>query len=241
MSDTVPQDIAALQVSADELRTTPRPIIVNVVATYDLTNPTINTEMLTMRLPGLGYHPQRFAAAKMRLPRAMTLTFCGGRAVCPGSRSVQGARQAALRFAEVQLRSGEYVQYRRFRLQNIVMSVWADFEVELRAIQEQYSARTDYCDSRFPGLSFRIGSGKRRIVCNIFVTGRVVITGSRDEEHSYKVLPCCFDGGDTDSHAGVVVVVHARAQALSPHRSARNVVVGRLSHGDAPSLEYAGV
>jgi len=187
MSEKVPQDIGALQVSEDELRTTPRPVIVNVVATYNLNNPTINTEMLTMRLPGLGFHPQRFAAAKMRLPRAMTLTFCGGRAVCPGSRSVQGARQAALRFAEVQLRSGEYVQYRRFCLQNIVMSVWADFEVELRAIQEQYSARTDYCDSRFPGLSFRIGSGKRRIVCNIFVTGRVVITGSRDEEHSYKV------------------------------------------------------
>jgi len=186
MSHTVPNDIIALRVTADEMRSMPKPVIVNVVATYDLSNPTINTEQLTMRLPGLGFNPQRFAAAKMRLPRAMTLAFCGGRAVCPGARSVMGARLAALRFAEVQLRAGEYVQYRKFRVQNIVMSVWADFEIELSGVHAQYSARTEWKASKFPGLAFRVGSNDRRIVFNIFVTGRVVITGSKNEEHSYK-------------------------------------------------------
>ena len=186
MSEKIPHDFETLNISEDDLRTTPKPIIVNVVATYDLSNPTIDTEQLTLRLPGLGFNPQRFAAAKMRLPRPMTLAFCGGRAVCPGSRSVMAARIAALRFAEMHLRAGEYVQYRKFHVQNIVMSVWADFEVELASIRAEYSARTEYKSSKFPGLSFRVGSGKRRIVFNIFVTGRVVITGSKKEEHSYR-------------------------------------------------------
>ena len=186
MSQKIPHDFETLNISEDDLRSTPKPIIVNVVATYDLSNPSIDTEQLTLRLPGLGFNPQRFAAAKMRFPRSMTLAFCGGRAVCPGSRSVMAARIAALRFAEMHLRAGEYVQYRKFRVQNIVMSVWSDFEVELASIRAEYSARTEYKSSKFPGLSFRVGSSDRRIVFNIFVTGRVVITGSKNEEQSYR-------------------------------------------------------
>ena len=182
MSYEIPRDVLALDITDDDLRQTPRPTIVNVVATYDLSNPIINTELLTLRLPGLGYNPQRFAAAKMRLPRAMTLAFCGGRAVCPGSRSVMQARLAALRFTDIQLRAGEYVEYRKFRVQNIVMSVWAPFEIELKEIIDEYSARAEYPDTKFPGLTFRMGS---HVVVNIFVTGRCVITGSKSERLSY--------------------------------------------------------
>lgn len=100
MAVSAPRDLLALQVTDDDMRRTPKPTIVNVVATYNFSNPSINTELLTMRLPGIAFNPRRFAAAKMRLPRPMTLAFCGGCAVCPGSRSVMDARLAALRFTE---------------------------------------------------------------------------------------------------------------------------------------------
>jgi len=181
----VPRDVMALDITDEDLRQTPKPVIVNVVGTYDLSNSIINTELLTLRLPGFGFNPHRFAAAKMRLPRAMTLAFCGGRAVCPGSRSVMQARIAALRFTDIQLRAGEYVQFRRFRVENIVMSVWAPFEIALPSIVDEYSARAEYSASKFPGLSFRMGV-RMGVVCNVFVTGRCVITGSKNEELSYR-------------------------------------------------------
>lgn len=154
MSFEAPRDVLALAISEDDMRRTPKPVIVNVVATYNFTNASINTELLTLRLPGIGYNPRQFAAAKMRLPRPMTLAFCGGCAVCPGSRSVMDARLAALRFTEYHRRCGEYVQYRRFRVQNIVMSVWTPFEIDMPAIIEEWSALAEYTPSRFPGASF---------------------------------------------------------------------------------------
>jgi len=186
MAFEAPRDLLTLSISDDDLRRTPKPVIVNVVATYSFSNPAINTELLTMRLPGIGFNPRRFAAAKMRLPRPMTLAFCGGCAVCPGSRSVMDARIAALRFTDYQLRSGEYVQYRRFRVQNIVMSVWMPFEVDMTSIIDEWSAHAEYTPSRFPGASFRFGCGDGNIVFNVFVTGRVIITRSRNEQHSYR-------------------------------------------------------
>ena len=186
MAFEAPRDLLALVVRDDDMRRTPKPVIVNVVATYSFANPSINTELLTMRLPGIGFNPRRFAAAKMRLPRPMTLAFCGGCAVCPGSRSVMDARLAALRFVDYQLRSGEYVQYRRFRVQNIVMSVWVPFELDLTRMIAEWSSHAEYTPSRFPGASFRFGCGSGIIVFNVFVTGRVVITRSRNEQHSYR-------------------------------------------------------
>jgi TATA-box binding protein (TBP) (component of TFIID and TFIIIB) len=186
MAFEAPRDVLALVITEDDMRRTPKPVTVNVVATYNFGNASINTELLTLRLPGTGYNPSQFAAAKLRFPRPMTLAFSGGCAVCPGSRSVMDARLAAVRFVSFHLRCGELVQYQRFRVQNIVMSVWLPFELDIAQLIEEWSAHAEYTPSRFPGASFRFGCGDGTIVFNVFVTGRVIITRSRNEQHSYR-------------------------------------------------------
>lgn len=184
MNFDIPRNVLDLPITENDLRQTPKPVIVNVVATYDLWNRGIDAEKLTLRLPGFGFDPQRFAAVKMRMNRAMTLVFCGGRAVCPGARRVSDARLSALRFTQMLLDAGEQVTFRRFRVQNIVCSCWAPFEVEIADIIREYSGNAEYKDDKFPGLQFRMNDPGT--VFNIFVTGQVVITGSRDYEHSIR-------------------------------------------------------
>lgn len=184
MNFDIPRNVLDLPITENDLRQTPKPVIVNVVATYDLWNRGIDAEKLTLRLPGFGFDPQRFAAVKMRMNRAMTLVFCGGRAVCPGARRVSDARLSALRFTQMLLDAGEQVTFRRFRVQNIVCSCWAPFEVEIADIIREYSGNAEYKDDKFPGLQFRMN--EPGTVFNIFVTGQVVITGSRDYEHSIR-------------------------------------------------------
>ena len=184
MNFAIPANVLDLPITDDDLRQCPKPVIVNVVATYDLWNEHIDAETLTLRLPGFGYNPNKFAAVKMRQPRAMTLAFCGGRAVCPGSRSVMKARLAAVQFTGMLLDAGLPVCYRKFHVQNIVCNSWAPFEVQLTDIIEEYSGHVEYKTDKFPGLSFRMR--EPGTVFNVFVSGHVVITGSRDYEHSCK-------------------------------------------------------
>jgi len=181
----VPRDVLALVMTDADLRVAPKPEIVNVVATYDNANPLIHMELLTMRFPGIAYNPQKFAAAKMRQTRAMALAFSSGRIVCPGARSVAEARLAGLRFTEMHIRAGEYVQFRHFTVVNIVMSVWLPWEVELADVVAHWAPHATYTDS-FPGISFRVPAGGGEIVFNVFVTGRIVITNSRNERDSHR-------------------------------------------------------
>lgn len=183
----VPRDVLALDITEDDMRMTPKPVIVNCVATYNFTNRQIATELVTLRLPGMEYNPRRFVPGQLRMPRSMTLVFSGGGAVCPGSRSVADARLAILNFIEMHLRCGEYVQMSNFGIENIVMSVCLPFEVQLTTMVEEWSAYADYDSAKFPGASFRFGCGKNgTIVFNVYVGGKVVITRSRNVEHSYK-------------------------------------------------------
>jgi TATA-box binding protein (TBP) (component of TFIID and TFIIIB) len=186
MAFEVPRDLLAVAVSDDDLRRAPKPRIVNVVATFNFSNPSLNLEALTLRLPGAGFNPKRFAVGKMRWPRPMALVFPNGRAVCPGSRSVMDARLAALGFTSILLRSGELAEYSRFRVENIVMSVSVPFEIDMGAMLDDWSSHAEYVPSRFPGASFRFGCGPGTIVFNVFVTGRVVITRSRNENDSMR-------------------------------------------------------
>lgn len=68
------------------------------------------------------------------------------------------------------------------------MSVWMPFEVDMTSIIAEWSTLGEYTPSRFPGASFSFGCGDGTIVFNVFVTGRVIITRSRNVQHSYVVV-----------------------------------------------------
>lgn len=184
MNHDIPANVLTLPVTDEDLRTVPRPFIVNVVATFATGCSSIDAELLTMRLPGFCFNPQKFAAIKMRMNRAMALAFCGGHAVCPGSRRVNDARLGALHFVRMLLEAGQPVYFQRFRVQNIVCSCWAPFGIDVKGIQDEYSGHANFTMSKFPGLAFRML--EPAIVFNIFTSGKVVITGSRDYEHSVR-------------------------------------------------------
>jgi len=180
------RDVRSLAISDEDMRQTPKPTIENVVVTYSIGNSSIAMERLATRLPGVAYNPAVLAAAVMRLPRPMTLAFSGGHPVCLAARSINEARLAALRFTELHARAGECVTYNNFRVHNIVMSVWLPFEVNLPSLVEEWSAYAEWTPSKFPGVSFSLGADNAIIKLNVFVTGRVVITKSKDERDSYK-------------------------------------------------------
>ena len=184
MSFDIPHDILALQITPNDLRTVPKPVISNVVVTFSFGNRCIDTDLLTTRMPGLAFNPQNFAAIKIRGQRAMALGFVSGEGVSPGARSIEDARLYVLRFIRLYLDDGQLVHYNNFHVENIVCTVWAPFEIDIDAIKAAYSIFIEYTNDKFPGLIFRMRNSK--IVFNIFVSGRVIIAGSHNYDHSIK-------------------------------------------------------
>jgi len=241
----VPRRLLALQISEEQLRSVPKPVFVNTVATYSMGSQKLSAELLTLLLPGFCYNPQRFAAIKMRLSsRSMILGFCRGIAVCPGSRDVESARIAGMRFTHLLLQTGFYVEFSRFNVENIVMSVYTPFEIYLPDIRERYTHCTSYKSGNFPGLAFRM-NGDTKIVFNIFVTGRVVITGSKSAEHSYRAWWWLYtnvllqhrmkSAPGTTSSASFRINTHRRSHRLSDHLSH---ISSRHAHRESGSTRF---
>jgi len=149
MNYDIPPNVLALPITQDDMRQTPKPIIVNCVAMCNLLNPNIDAETVTFHLPGFGYNPQSFAAVKIRTPRSMALVFSSSRAVCPGARRITDARNAALKITSLLLEAGQLVCYNSFSVQNIVANCWAPFEIELSKIIEG-NPTTPFISTLFP-------------------------------------------------------------------------------------------
>ena len=184
MSYDIPANVLALPITEADMRQTPKSIIVNVVVMFNLGNPYIDAETVTIHCPGFGFNPQSFAAVKIRMTRSMALVFSSSRAVCPGGRRISDSRLGALRITSLLLEANIPAWYNKFTVQNLVANCWAPFEIELADIHEEYSISTEYKTDKFPGLAFRMNQPS--IIFNIFVTGRVIITGSKDYDHTCK-------------------------------------------------------
>jgi len=234
----LPRDVHALPRDAATLRSAPKPRIVNVVATCEFAGTPLDGESLTQQLPGVCYNPARFAAVKVRSVHAVTLAFCGGKAVCPGNSSVAAARNTALDYVLTLLELGytsHDVAYRNFRVQNIVCHCATGFEVDLQALADAYTVAVDYNPSAFPGLTYRVPRhlhasrrARSEIVFNVFVSGNVIITGARTYALSracwawfYHAVLCHFaldaDGAGHGAVAGTSSAVYRRRAAAAAY------------------------
>ncbi|ETN75472.1 transcription factor TFIID [Necator americanus] len=172
----------------------PFPSIQNIVATVDL-GQRIDLKKLTLHSRNTEYNPKRFSAAIMRIrePRTTALIFSSGKMVTTGAKSEDASRQASRKFARIVQKVGFNVKFADFKVQNVVGSCDVRFSIQLEGLCIMHAQFSTYEPELFPGLIYRMVHP--RVVLLIFVSGKVVITGARNQDdidlafkHIYPIL-----------------------------------------------------
>eukprot|EP00043_Microstomoeca_roanoka_P008085 m.77991 g.77991 ORF g.77991 m.77991 type:complete len:271 (+) comp14095_c0_seq1:407-1219(+) len=169
-----------------------RPEIVNLVATVNLGSP-LDLTHIALHARNAEYSPKRFSAVIMRIraPQTTALVFATGKMICTGAKSVEHAYSGARKFAKIIKKLGfTEVRFRDFTVQNVVARCDVKFPIRLESVQAHYSVFSTYEPELFPGLIFRMA--EPRVVILIFVSGKVVITGAKKEEHLQQAFDNIF-------------------------------------------------
>jgi len=135
------------------------------------------------------YSPSKFAAVVLRIrsPKVTGLIFSSGKVVVTGAKSVQDAKLAARKFgAIIRKVSSPDAKTADLAIQNIVCSCDCKFAIRLESLALAHGKFSSYEPELFPGLIYRMASPK--IVLLIFVSGKVVVTGAKDQQHSYEAF-----------------------------------------------------
>ena len=198
-----------LRSSAKEINNieTPEYTIQNVVATFNLGVDSLDLRELALQKGWIEYNPHKFAAATVRLrePKTTALAFASGNMVCTGAKDELTSMYASRRYVRLLQRHGVPVQFKDFKIQNIVASSNVGHPMKLRQLSEVFGPYVSYEADLFPGLVFRTTEPK--LVFLIFRSGTVVITGAKTREEIgftfdllYKnVLVKFFDDNDTST------------------------------------------
>ncbi len=130
------------------------------------------------------YRPKQFPGLvyRMRRPKVAILLFSTGKTVCTGGKSVEQAREAVRKVAEIVTAAGTKVRDKQdVEIQNIVATadLNTDFDLSLLATT-LLSEGVEYEPEQFPGLVYRIKEPKAVIL--VFQSGKVVCTGTRTPE-----------------------------------------------------------
>ena len=98
-----------------------------------------------------------------------------------GCRSEDQARLACKKVAKVVYKCDHpSVRFADFKIENIVASTDVRFPVRLEGLAYEHRASCSYEPELFPGLVYRLLEPKISLL--IFVSGKVVITGSRNRD-----------------------------------------------------------
>lgn len=159
----------------------------NVVATVNL-ECTLDLKQIALQARNAEYNPKRFAAVIMRIrePKSTALIFASGKMVCTGARSEQDARLAARKYARILQKIGFNVQFKEFKVQNMVGSCDVRFPIRLEGLASAHAVFCSYEPELFPGLIYRMQQPK--IVLLVFVSGKVVLTGAKKRDDIYTAF-----------------------------------------------------
>ena len=160
--------------------------VVNVVATCTIDGK-LNCVHIAQNTPNCEHEPKRFAALKHRMRfgnHAPTfLVFTSGKIVCVGTRSKEMAFAAIHRLLAHFKEIWAWRPYQEITLgvQNIVAHAATGFPLALDRIARDRWDTTHYEPELFPGLKYDVmREGKRVAVCNLFSSGKMVVTGVTD-------------------------------------------------------------
>jgi len=157
------------------------PTLQNVVSTVNL-GCKLELKQIAMRTRNAEYNPKRFAAVIMRIrePKTTALIFSSGKMVCTGAKSEADSHIAARKYARIIQKLNFPVKFTDFKVQNIVGSCDVGFPIRLEGLTYAHPRHTSYEPELFPGLIYKMLEPK--IVLLIFVSGKIVLTGAKDQE-----------------------------------------------------------
>ncbi|CAH2053817.1 unnamed protein product [Thlaspi arvense] len=163
------------------------PTLQNVVSTVNL-DCKLDLKAIALQARNAEYNPKRFAAVIMRIrePKTTALIFGPGRMVCTGAKSEESSKTAARKYARVVQKLGFPAKFKDLKIQNIVGSCDVKFPIRLEGLAYAHYAFSSYDPEMFPGLIYKMKSPM--IVLLIFVSGKIVITGAKRREDTYKAF-----------------------------------------------------
>merc|ERR1711904_646523 len=163
------------------------PSIKNIVATLNLGSK-VNLQVIAKKCKNTEYNPKRFTAVVIRLrdPKTTALVFSTGKLVVTGAKSENDCKTAARTFAKMVRKCGYDVNFKEFKIQNVVGVADVHFPIRLEALQVQHQQFCQYEPEVFPGAIYKLMQPK--VVMLIFVSGRIVITGARKKYDTKKAF-----------------------------------------------------
>jgi transcription initiation factor TFIID TATA-box-binding protein len=94
------------------------------------------------------------------------------------------------------------VQFKEFKVQNIVGSCDVGFPIRLEKLHNSHSAFASYEPEIFPGLVYRLTTHGEKVVLLIFVSGKIVLTGAKNRQAIYNafndIYPVLLDFKNTE-------------------------------------------
>lgn len=163
------------------------PTLQNVVATVNL-DCRLDLRQIALSARNAEYNPKRFSTCdyENQRPKNRSLDFYFGKDCLHWSETENQAKVAARKYARVVQKIGLPVKFTNFKIQNIVASCDVKFPIKLEKISSDYYKYVSYEPELFPGLVYRVKEPK--VVMLIFVSRKVVITGSKRREDTYSAF-----------------------------------------------------
>ena len=185
------------------------PKLQNIVSTANLGCP-LKLRQIALQARNAEFNPKRFAAVIMRIkePKTTALIFSSGKMVCTGAKSEEDSKKASRKYAKIIRSLGFSVEFKDFKVQNIVGSCDIKFQISLSKLNIYLCSLTNGSNSSnknkkyichyepeiFPGLIYHMLSPE--IVLLIFVSGKIVLTGAKERGEIYdafkKIYPVLY-------------------------------------------------
>ena len=179
-----------------------QPILQNIVSTANL-GCDLKLRQIALQARNAEYNPKRFAAVIMRIkePKTTALIFSSGKMVCTGAKSEEDSKKASRKYAKIIKSLGFPVEFKEFKVQNIVGSCDVKFHISLSKLHMKLGKITINSNSMnnknrkyichyepeiFPGLIYHMLEPE--IVLLIFVSGKIVLTGAKEIRQIYEAF-----------------------------------------------------
>ncbi|MCC6053386.1 MAG: TATA-box-binding protein, partial [Desulfurococcaceae archaeon] len=158
-------------------------IVATVILEHEL-----DIDQIEISLPEFVYKPEQFPGIVFHIdkPRATALIFRSGKMVVTGTKSVAQLVEAVKRIFKILSRHGVEIYGRpRVQIQNIVAGGDLNAYVNLEKAA-YYLEDSMYEPEQFPGLIYRMRDP--RVVLLIFSSGKMVITGAKEEKEVERAV-----------------------------------------------------
>uniref|UniRef100_A0A7S1NCN2 TATA box-binding protein-like 1 n=1 Tax=Eutreptiella gymnastica TaxID=73025 RepID=A0A7S1NCN2_9EUGL len=168
----------------------PQVVLHNVVATFD-TGTAVDPRTVALRYCNTEFHPRRAAQVIMRFrepARATCLIWKSGKVVVLGTRTIQGAKAIARKCARILRHTYPAVQFKMYRVVNIVGSFKLPYPIQCEAMHENLrESHSKYDTEVFCALRYK--SEDPAVKLFFFPNGHVGIVGAKDATDLERAVP----------------------------------------------------